>query len=205
MDYVWNVITFGKLHQDLLFPKISKCSFYKYGPSGTIVNIDVMCLLPLNILNDKIYFVLSLWFIGLLLGTIFSTVYWGLHWFIPRLRIYHLKLHLKGRIKGNILKNVNKHFGDWLLLHLLMKNIDRRTFQEIVNKLCNDKCDDKCVKQMKRVLTNISEDLDSKNNSSRLRLKMSNGDEEEDTESQDKFFLPGHGETRKLAVNFESI
>ena len=114
-------------------------------------------------------------------------------------------LVFQGRIKGNILKNVNKHFGDWLLLHLLMKNIDRRTFQEIVNKLCNDKCDDKCVKQMKRVLTNISEDLDSKNNSSRLRLKMSNGDEEEDTESQNKFFLPGHGETRKLAVNFESI
>ena len=94
-------------------------SFNRYGPSGTIVNIDVMCLLPLNILNDKIYFVLSLWyvcrsflkktfisayftcafrFIGLLLGTIFSTVYWGLHWFIPRLRIYHLKLHLKVRV-----------------------------------------------------------------------------------------------------------
>ena len=38
-------------------------SFNRYGPSGTIVNIDVMCLLPLNILNDKIYFVLSLWYV----------------------------------------------------------------------------------------------------------------------------------------------
>jgi len=37
-----------------LFPKVSKCSFKKYGPSGDIIKDDVICLLPLNVVYEKI-------------------------------------------------------------------------------------------------------------------------------------------------------
>ena len=41
-----------------VFPKVTKCDFRKIGPSGNIIRYDVMCVLALNILNEKIYVVL---------------------------------------------------------------------------------------------------------------------------------------------------
>ena len=37
-----------------VFPKVTKCTFHKYGPSGTVERIDGLCVLPLNIVNEKI-------------------------------------------------------------------------------------------------------------------------------------------------------
>lgn len=50
---------------DKVFPKITKCTFRKYGPSGTIMNYDAMCVLALNIINEKIYTLLWFWLIAL--------------------------------------------------------------------------------------------------------------------------------------------
>ena len=67
-----------------IFPKLSKCTFHRYGPSGTIVNHDGklfkslcsfltylsgLCILPLNIINEKIYVFLWFWFIFLAIVT----------------------------------------------------------------------------------------------------------------------------------------
>merc|ERR1711976_1085629 len=37
-----------------VFPKVTKCTFHKYGASGTVQTIDGLCILPLNIIK-KIY------------------------------------------------------------------------------------------------------------------------------------------------------
>ena len=34
--------------------QVSKCSFHKYGVSGTIEVHDALCVLPLNIINEKV-------------------------------------------------------------------------------------------------------------------------------------------------------
>ena len=52
-----------------VFPKVTKCTFHKYGASGTVQTIDGLCILPLNIINEKIYVFLWFWFIGLALVT----------------------------------------------------------------------------------------------------------------------------------------
>ena len=108
-------------------------------------------------------------------------------------------------MKGNRLNTVNKHFGDWLLLHLLMKNIDRRTFQEIVNQLCDDKAG---RSPLTRVLTNISEDMEGGGGRDTARdaaeARTRDGvEDEENTDERDAFFLPGSSRLRKMAVNFE--
>ena len=36
-------------------------NYFRYGPSGSVVTLDILCLLPLNILNEKIYLGLSFW------------------------------------------------------------------------------------------------------------------------------------------------
>ena len=36
-----------------VFPKVAKCNFNKYGPSGTVEIFDGLCILSLNIINEK--------------------------------------------------------------------------------------------------------------------------------------------------------
>ena len=44
---------------------MTKCTFHKFGSSGTVETKDGLCILPLNIINEKIYVFLWLWFIFL--------------------------------------------------------------------------------------------------------------------------------------------
>ena len=49
----------------VVFPKVTKCTFHKYGPSGTVQLHDGLCVLPTNIINEKIYIFLWLWLVSL--------------------------------------------------------------------------------------------------------------------------------------------
>lgn len=60
---------------DMIFPKVTKCTFYKYGPSGTIENHDSLCILALNIINEKIYTFLWFWFYGLSIITFLGLLW----------------------------------------------------------------------------------------------------------------------------------
>ena len=53
----------------MFFLRITKCTFHKYGPSGTIERHDAMCVLALNIINEKIYVMLWFWLIILAVMT----------------------------------------------------------------------------------------------------------------------------------------
>jgi len=44
---------------------VTKCNFHKYGPSGTVELIDGICVLPFNIINEKIYIFLWIWLVAL--------------------------------------------------------------------------------------------------------------------------------------------
>ena len=37
-----------------VFPRVAKCSFYKFGSSGTMQTHDTVCILPVNIMNEKV-------------------------------------------------------------------------------------------------------------------------------------------------------
>lgn len=70
LSYGTDVVKFSNMNQEQrsdpmieIFPRVTKCDFHKYGPSGSIVKLDVLCVLALNILNEKIYIFLWFWFI----------------------------------------------------------------------------------------------------------------------------------------------
>ena len=48
-----------------VFPKVAKCSFHKFGASGSVERHDGLCVLPLNIINEKIYIFIYFWFVFL--------------------------------------------------------------------------------------------------------------------------------------------
>ena len=55
-----------------LFVQVTKCSFHKYGPSGTVEIKDGLCVLPLNIINEKMFIFIWFW---LVLVSVISGVF----------------------------------------------------------------------------------------------------------------------------------
>ena len=60
---------------ELLFPKVTKCTFNKFGPSGSVQPYDALCILPLNVVNEKIFIFLWFWFVILAILTGFIILY----------------------------------------------------------------------------------------------------------------------------------
>merc|ERR1719471_2863808 len=52
-----------------IFPRQTKCMFNQVGTSGTNENIDVLCVLPINIITEKIYILIWFLFLGLIIWT----------------------------------------------------------------------------------------------------------------------------------------
>ena len=78
-----------------VFPRVTKCSFYSYGASGTIQTHDAMCILPINIVNEKIYVFLWFWLVFLAGITVLDFVYQILVTLNPMAIKFHLKLRLR--------------------------------------------------------------------------------------------------------------
>lgn len=126
-----------------VFPRVTKCIFYRYGPSGDIQKHDSLCVLPLNIINEKIYVFLWFWLVllGILSGGV--LVYRIITCALPRVRFMLMRSRVR-LTPIEYLERVMCHcgFGDWFLLYMLSKNIDGHNFCEIMKllsqKLPND-------------------------------------------------------------------
>ena len=46
-----------------IFPRMTKCTFHKFGASGEVEKHDALCILPLNIVNEKIYIFIWFWWV----------------------------------------------------------------------------------------------------------------------------------------------
>ncbi|XP_019871476.1 innexin inx7 [Aethina tumida] len=129
---------------DEVFPKVTKCNFHKYGPSGSIQLHDAMCVMALNIVNEKIYGFLWFWFMFLLIASVSAVIWRGLTIFL------HAKSKAFNRFvfsntcpgKLNPWENltVSRHcnYTDWLFLKYLSKNIDGLVFKEVFLGIAED-------------------------------------------------------------------
>ena len=119
-----------------VFPKVAKCTFHKSGPSGTVEKLDGICVLPLNIINEKIYVFLWFWFI-------FVCTWSGLHVFYRLITIISKGFRtmlLNARASLVPMKQVltickKLSMGDWFLLYQLGKNIDPIVFKDFLNEM----------------------------------------------------------------------
>lgn len=127
---------------ETVFPKLTKCTFHKFGQSGSIQVHDALCVMSLNIINEKIYTILWFWFIFLMFVT---TV--GLIWRILTFLLHHRSGAFNRLIWGEISPGpalkpdeiemiANKlSFSDWLFLYYLGRNMDSRMFRRMVSDL----------------------------------------------------------------------
>lgn len=119
-----------------IFPRMTKCTFYKYGVSGEVERHDAVCILPLNVVNEKIYVFLWFWFILLTLLSALTLVYRVLIIFSPRMRVYLLRMRFRlvKRESVEIIVRLSK-MGDWFLLYVLGENIDMFIYRDVIHEL----------------------------------------------------------------------
>lgn len=124
-----------------VFPRMTKCTFHKYGPSGSIQKYDGLCVLSVNNINEKIYFFLWFWFIGMVIVSGIAVIYRLFVCFVPQLRYYLL------RARGRLASRQDMHFmfercemGDWFFIYQLSKNVDSLAFKEICRDFMTKKC-----------------------------------------------------------------
>ena len=123
---------------DLVFPKVTKCTFRKYGPSGSLQLHDALCVMALNIVNEKIYIFLWFWFAILCVATL-AAVLWRVVTVILHARCLLFNRIVFGFANPQVLDlwsviTVTKeyHFCDWLFLYYLAKNLDGFVFRELL-------------------------------------------------------------------------
>jgi len=145
-SYGSDVIEYSQMDQNervdpmiYVFPRMTKCTFHKFGPSGTIKKHDAFCLLPLNILNEKIFILQWFWFIAL-------AVVFGV------LLMYRLVLIIFPGLRPRVMYQHNKavpfdvfnaftsktSIGDWWIMYVLSRNIDPLIYGNIMSKLAKE-------------------------------------------------------------------
>ncbi|KAI1289666.1 Innexin shaking-B [Halotydeus destructor] len=143
LRYGLEVIEFHQMDQEeridpmiRIFPKVTKCKFYMYGPSASLQMIDSLCLLPLNIINEKIY--ICVWFWFLILGAL-TAVMIMFHLVLiacPPVRVYVLNMRYRLTQLDHLHTIVRKtSIGDWFLIYMLGNNVDSVIFKDLIEDL----------------------------------------------------------------------
>ena len=146
LTYGTEVISFMQRDQEdridpmiYIFPTMTKCTFYKFGFSGEVERHDAICILPLNIVNEKIYIFLWFWFIILAILTSILVVYRLFIITYEPFRVFLFTIHYKEITKAEIAAVArNSSFGSWYLLYMIGRNIDEDIFYEAVKQLAID-------------------------------------------------------------------
>jgi len=119
-----------------IFPRMTKCTFHKFGASGEVEKHDALCILPLNIVNEKIYIFLWFWFLILGVLSALVVVYRLVIIISPRMRAYLLYIRFR-LIKREVINTIVKKskMGDWFLFYMLGQNVDSIIFKEVMHEL----------------------------------------------------------------------
>ncbi|XP_026752543.2 innexin inx2-like [Galleria mellonella] len=135
-----NMIDFDIVNpMDQYFPKLTKCWLRKYGPSGTLQFRDRLCVLPLNIVNEKIFVILWFWLIILAFISALAVLFRLLVFSVPPLRT----LMVMGQIRYPNRKTISKvikrfGYGDWFILYLLGKNMNPIIYKELILEISKE-------------------------------------------------------------------
>ena len=143
MTYGTEVINFANMEDEdrsdpmmEVFPRVTKCTFHKYGSSGTIMKLDALCVLGLNIINEKIYITLWFWFVILAILTAVYAVYVVAVVTMPALRRNLVTRKARTDRKDQAYHLVEKaKIGDWFMIFLLSRNMSTQMYNIFIDEI----------------------------------------------------------------------
>lgn len=144
--YGLDVLNYSQMEQDdrvdpmvRVFPRMTKCTFHRFGSSGDIQRYDALCILPLNIINEKIYIIMWFWFVFLALVTGLWLLYRLFTFLKPNIR-YEVLKRRASLVDQDLIRNVLSRMksGDWFIMYMMCKNMDSQWFRFIVKTLSGE-------------------------------------------------------------------
>ncbi len=121
-----------------IFPKQAGCYYARYGLGGGMDSRHGMCVLGLNMINDKVFFVLWLWEYFLVTVGCLRIVNRGFQVSSSKVRFFLIKVNVYKYFKKNAhMKHINRYIhrcsiGDWFVLYQMSKNLNSRFFAEFL-------------------------------------------------------------------------
>lgn len=143
LSYGLRVMDYSEQPQDsrvdpmvYIFPRVTKCIFHKYGPSGTIERKDSLCILPLNVVNEKTYIFIWFWFMILATLLTLLLIYRIFLILSPKLRSRAFYVRNRG-IPYEVCRIMTRKVdvGDWWVLFMLGQNMDHLIFRELIMEM----------------------------------------------------------------------
>ena len=133
---------------------LSKCQMNMVTYGGVITNMDGLCLLTLNVLLDKIYLIIWIWFailsilsfisVSYTLSTLFTSVrsfiifkQSGAEW--SKICKLCKKLRVSEKTKYSINDFYCIQFGDWWVVFQISKNVNYDLYTAFITELSRDK------------------------------------------------------------------
>lgn len=125
---------------ELVFPRVTKCYFRYYGPSGGSQLSDSLCVNTLNIFYEKVFIFLWFWYSFIFITAVVNV---GLHiiWFVvfiecPCVLRFLLRDISMDSELGKLSKAID--YMGWLHLNNIKRNVDRDTFKFYIKMLCRE-------------------------------------------------------------------
>lgn len=119
-----------------VFPKITKCEFFKYGGSGSQSKFDCLCVLPINILNEKIFAFLYVWFLFLMVMSAMHLTFRIIVVFSNSARIIMTQCNVGYNQKRHVTQLVkDMSYSEWFLLTRICVNVNPLMFADLIRDL----------------------------------------------------------------------
>merc|ERR1719471_2534267 len=123
------------------FPRIASCDYWRWGAGGRQENINAICVLALNMINDKVFLIIWWWFLFLAIVGGLRLFYRGAQIYSATLRFQLINMRMNRYFKRshkitkieNYLNNCK--LGDWFVLYQLSKNLNRPFFMDFLTTL----------------------------------------------------------------------
>ncbi|XP_023346382.1 innexin inx2 [Eurytemora carolleeae] len=158
-----------------VFPTITSCTFHTVGSAAGEQKFNSLCILSLNIINEKVYLLLWFWMYFLTVVSGVHLFYRLLVVFVPPLRYLLILCRTRGfsRLDSNTAKNVLSHcyLGDWFVLYQLSKNSNTYFFRYLLRHL-----DKAFTNQAKNKIGRLRADIRQEES---LRRSVTNGGSED--------------------------
>ncbi|XP_050715224.1 innexin inx2-like [Eriocheir sinensis] len=120
------------------FPRVTKCTFQYYGPYGKLTTLRHQCLLPQNIINEKVFIAMWFWLVVLATITAIELVWRVAVAVSPMVRLQLMERRGKLAADPNLERAIKRmHLGDYFLLTVLGINLDAGNFKDVLLKFTN--------------------------------------------------------------------
>jgi len=123
------------------FPRIASCDYWRWGAGGKQENINAICVLNLNMINDKVFMILWWWFFFLVIIGFIRIIYRIIQTQSAKLRFQLLNMRMNRYFKRSSKVEKIEYYvskcklGDWFVLYQLSKNLNRPFFMDFLTHL----------------------------------------------------------------------